>query len=125
MNVLLEKAYLAGAAVNPFRLCKFGADDDHVIQAAAVGDAIIGVIDQPRAASVAEDRVDVMTHGIADVLLGGTVTRGGLVTTDATGQGVAAAPAAGVNNSVVGRALRSGVTGDIIPVLIAVGQVQG
>lgn len=125
MNVLLNKAYLAGATLNPYRLVKFGADDDHVIQTAAVGDAIFGVIDIPGSAAAAEDRVDVMTHGIADVILGGTVTRGGLITTDATGQGVAAAPAAGVNNSVIGRAMISGVVGDIIPVLIATGQVQG
>ena len=57
--------------------------------------------------------------------LGGTVTRGNFVTTDASGFGAAAAPAAGTNNRVIGRALWSGVSGDIIPVLLSLTQFQG
>ncbi|MCA3226551.1 MAG: DUF2190 domain-containing protein, partial [Burkholderiales bacterium] len=33
--------------------------------------------------------------------------------------------AAGVNNNVIGVALQSGVSGDIIPVLISPGRIQG
>lgn len=121
----LTKSYLSGAAINPYRIVKMGADDDHVIQGAAVGDVLIGVIDQPLAASAAEDRVDVTHAGIADVEAGGAVTRGDYVTTDATGQGVAAAPGAGVNNGVVGIALRSAAAGDIFPVLLSPGRIQG
>ena len=43
----------------------------------------------------------------------------------ANGQGVTAAPAAGVNNRVIGIAIVSGVSGDIIPVLLSVSTLQG
>lgn len=125
MNRILSKSFLAGATINPFRIVKMGADDDHVIQGAAVGDVLIGVVDQPLAAAAAEDRVDVTMQGIADVEAGGTITRGAFVTTNATGQATAAAPGAGVNNGVVGIALKSAVSGDIIPVLIAPTRIQG
>ena len=42
-----------------------------------------------------------------------------------TGQGVTAAPGAGTNNRIVGWAVISGVIGDIIPVMIGPGSVQG
>lgn len=121
----LTKSYLAGAAINPFRIVKLGADDDHVIQGAAVADSLIGVIDQPLDAAAAEDRVDVTLAGIADVIAGGAVARGDYVTTDATGQAVAAAPGAGVNNGIVGKAMASAAAGDIFPVLLATGRIQG
>lgn len=125
MNRLLTKSYLAGGVINPYRIVKMGADDDHVIQGAAVADSLIGVIDQPLNATVAEDRVDVTLAGIADVVAGGAITRGDYVTTDATGQAVAAAPGAGVNNGIVGKALVSAAAGDIIPVLLNPGRIQG
>ena len=40
-------------------------------------------------------------------------------------KGVAAAPAAGVNAAVIGKAMASGVDGDIISVLLAPGRIQG
>lgn len=122
-NIGLTKAYAAGAAIGAYRIVKFGANDYEVIQGAAAADALIGVTTEIDAAT--GERVDVVHAGIADVKLGGTVTRGGLVTSDATGQGVAAAPAAGTNNGVIGRALVSGVSGDIIPVLVVPGSFQG
>ena len=67
----------------------------------------------------------VQLYGIAEVKLGGTVTRGGLITSDAGGDGVAAAPAAGTNSGVIGRSMASGVSGDIIPVMLAIGTHQG
>jgi len=38
---------------------------------------------------------------------------------------VTAAPAAGTNNQIVGKALTSGVNGDITPVLVARSMMQG
>ena len=119
----LTKSYTAGGAINPFRIVKFGSNDFEVVQGAAATDALVGVSTEIDAAS--GERVDVVQAGIADVKLGGSVTRGGLVTSDASGQGVAAAPAAGANNRVIGVALISGVSGDIIPVMISQGSVQG
>lgn len=66
-----------------------------------------------------------MTHGISRVKTGGAITRGGYVTTDAAGLGVAPAPAAGTNNNVIGIALKSASSGDIIPVLLSPGRIQG
>jgi hypothetical protein len=122
-NPLLNKQFVAETAINQFRIVKFGSTDDFVVQGAAVGDALIGICNF--IAPAAGERVDIILAGIGEVQLGGTVARGGLVTSNATGQGVAAAPAAGTNNNVIGRALMSGVSGDVIKVLVNPGSVQG
>ncbi|HMN55647.1 MAG TPA: DUF2190 domain-containing protein [Ottowia sp.] len=122
-NPLLTKSFVAEAAINTYRIVKFGTTDDAVIQGAAAADALIGVVES--VAPALGERCDVVLAGIAEVKLGGGVTRGGLVTSDGTGQGVAAAPAAGANNGVIGRALMSGVSGDVIPVLLSPGTTQG
>lgn len=67
----------------------------------------------------------VQVAGVARVKLGGTVNANDPITSDANGQGVAAAPGAGVNAYIVGIALEGGVSGDLIDVLIAPGRVQG
>lgn len=123
-KTILTENFEAGAAVNPYRFVKPGAADGKAIQAAAVGDAIMGVSDS-LGADAAGDRLDVHTEGVAQIELGGTVTRGDWLTSDADGKGVAAAPAAGVNNSVGGRVRVSGVAGDIVDFHLALGQIQG
>jgi hypothetical protein len=108
-------------------LVKPGANDYEVVPAVAATDLIIGVCIQPDAAGAPAvgDRVDVMWDGIADVKIGGTVTRGNEITANGTGQGVAAAPGAGTNNRIVGVALQSGVANDVIEVILSVGLKQG
>ena len=123
MNPTLTKTFAAEAAITRRRIVKFGAVDGEVLMGAAVGDAIFGVAAELDVAI--SGRVDVHVAGIAEVEFGGAVTRGDFLTTDATGQAVAAAPAAGVNNAVIGRAFVSGVAGDIGTVLLAPGQIQG
>lgn len=120
----LTKTYLAGAAVNPYRFIKMGAADETVVQAAAVSDPIIGASDSLGAAAT-NDRVDVIHTGIVSVKAGGTITRGNPVTSDASGQAVAAAPSAGANNYIGGLALASAVSGDLFPVLLSPGRIQG
>lgn len=119
----ITKAFTAGGAIPAFSIVKFGADDRTVVVGAAVGDSLLGVTTSVPAAT--GERVDVYLGGIAEVVLAGTVTRGGFITSNAAGAGVAAAPAAGTNNAVIGRALLSGVTGQVIPVLLAPAQIQG
>lgn len=117
------KSYKAEAAVEGNRIVKVGAADNQVLKGAAVGDALIGVsenLDTP-----INENCDVVLVGVADVRCGGAVARGDWLTSDANGKAVAAAPAAGVNNNVVGRALASGVLDDIIPVLLAQNRIQG
>lgn len=119
---LTVRTYTAGAAIAARRIVKFSADYT-VIQAAAATDAAVGVADL--AAVAAGDRVDVSREGIVPVEYGGTVTRGDLLTSDASGRAVTAAPAAGVNNRIIGIAEVSGVVGDIGSVLLSIGSTQG
>ena len=123
MNPMLIKNYTAEAAIAAYRIVKPGAADGGVLQAAAATESLMGVTGSVAPAS--GERVDVIKSGIAQIELGGTVTRGGFLTADANGKAVAAAPSAGVNNRIIGFAEVSGVSGDIIDVLLAPGVVQG
>lgn len=120
----LVKTYSAEGAISPCRIVKPGAADYGVLQAAAVSDKLFGVTG-PSFAIASGESVDIIHEGIVELQLGGTVTRGDQLTSDASGQGTTAAPAAGTNNRVIGIALVSGVSGDIIPVLLGPGSVQG
>lgn len=113
----------AGAAITKRRIVKPGSADYAVIQGAAATDFLLGVTTDVDAD--ADDRVDVIVSGVAEVEYGGAVTRGALLTADADGKAVVAAPAAGVNNRVIGIAVISGVSGDIGSVLISPHQIQG
>lgn len=123
-NQALVKAYKAGAQIAPFLIVKWDAVDFQVLPAAAATDKIAGV-SVPNVTAPSGQRVDVIKAGIAQVQLGGTVTRGDPITSNATGLGVTAAPAAGTNNRIVGYAEMSGVSGDIIPVLVNIDTIQG
>lgn len=122
-NVLLNKAGTAEAAINPYRIVKFGTADGNYVQSSAATDAHVGVCESVGPAL--GERLDVTKSGIADVEYGGAVTRGGPVTADANGKAVAAAPAAGSNVRIIGFAEVSAVAGDIGPMLIAPGVMQG
>lgn len=122
-NPDLPKTYNAEANVPPYTLVKFGANDFGVTPAAASTDQIVGVSTALNV--LANAPVDVYHEDIAYVKLGGTVARGNFVTSDVNGNGVAAAPAAGVNANVIGIARQSGVVGDVIEVLINIGRIQG
>lgn len=122
-NTLLNRNYTAGGAISPFRIVKPGSNDGEVVQAAAATDALMGVCESVGPAS--GERCDIVKAGIADVEFGGTVTRGGPVTSDANGKAVAAAPSAGSNVRIVGFAEVSAVSGDIGSILVAPGVMQG
>ncbi len=128
MNKGLTKGFNAGGAIVSYTLVKFGADDNTVVAAAAATDSILGavaLVAPPGSNAASGDRVDVQLEGIADIKAGGNVTRGDLLTSDASGFVVAAAPGAGVNNRIIGTALASAVANDIIPVLLTPGSIQG
>lgn len=122
-NALLTKNYTAEAAIAAYRIVKFGATDASVLQATGVNDKGIGV--QNEVAPALGERADVIRSGLAEVQYGGNVTRGDPLTSDANGKAVAAAPAAGVNNYIIGFAEVSGIADDIGQVLIAPGRIQG
>lgn len=122
-NQGLTKAFVAGAAINPNRLLKFGSDDRTLLQGAAAADLIFCVSDDVGCAS--GERVDAVLTEIATVEYGGTVTRGTQVISDSTGRAIAATAAAGTNVRTAGIALVSAVVGDKGPVLLAPGSFQG
>lgn len=122
-NPLLMKGFTAGGAINPYRIVRFSAAET-VVQAAAATESVIGV--NTDLSVVLNERVEVMTHGVAWVEAGAAIALGAPVASDASGRGVAAAPAAGVNNRIIGFALDAAVAaGDQIRVLLSPGQIQG
>ena len=122
-NISLARSFKAEAAIAAFTLVKLGSADGQVLQAAAVSDKLLGVTSDIAAAI--NERCDVILEGVADVLYGGTVTRGDLLTSDASGRATTAAPGAGTNNRIIGTALVSGVVGDIGQVMISQSMMQG
>jgi hypothetical protein len=123
-NILLARNFKAEAAVAANTIVKPSATTDgQVLPAAAVSDKLFGITTDIAAAT--GERCDVILEGVADVLYGGTVARGDLLTSDASGRAVTAAPGAGVNNRVIGTALVSGVVGDIGQIIISTGSIQG
>jgi hypothetical protein len=122
-NLILAKAFTAGAAIAPYRIVRL-ASADTVEQAAAVANALIGV--NTDLTIVSGERVEVMLQGIAWVEAGAAIAAGLPVTTDSVGRAVAAAPAAGVNNRIIGFAMEAALAaGDQIRVLLSPGSVQG
>lgn len=120
----LTKTFTAGAAIARRRLLKLSADGT-VIQATAAGDAIIGVSDMSADVAAAGDRVEVRLSGIAEVDVGGAITRGALITSDASGKAVAAAPAGGANNRTAGFGFVTYANGDIGDFLLTFASLQG
>lgn len=112
----MSVGYLAEAAVNRYRICKFGTGDKTVIQAAAATDKLIGVSCQIN--SGINDTCDVWRSGIRKVVYGGTVAKGDLLTADANGKAVATTTA---SDRIIGVAEISGVADDIGSVCISEG----
>lgn len=122
-NTLLNKNYTAEGAITARRIVKPGSADGTVAIAAAATDALMGVCESVGPAD--GERCDIIKVGIADVEFGGAVTRGGPLTSDASGRAIAAVPAAGANVRIIGFAEVSAVAGDIGQVLISPCVMQG
>lgn len=118
----LARTYVADAAIAKCRIVKITGQKT-CAQAAAVSDAVVGVADSLGAGS--GETLDVILDGVATVQYGGNVAVGALLTTDANGKAVTAAPAAGANNRIIGVALVAGVADDLGSVLIRQGMLQG
>ncbi|WP_454844888.1 DUF2190 domain-containing protein [Ralstonia thomasii] len=116
------KTYDAGAAIAPYTIVKFSADFT-VVPAAAATDNLIGVTTEVSAST--GDRVDVVHTEAPFVQLGGTVSAGQWLTSDANGHAVAAAPASGAVANVIGFARYGGVSGDVIEVVMTPAQLHG
>jgi len=120
------KNYVAEGAIAAYRIVMHGAADGQVLQATAATDLLIGAAVIPANQSVvANERVDVALDRFVPVEYGGTIAAGDPLTADASGKAVAAGPAAGTNNRIIGYAGVAGVAGDIVDVYIRPGQIQG
>lgn len=119
----LHRSYRAEATVEGFRIVKAGTADLTCIKATAATDLLLGTAESLD--KITGELVDVSVSPIAEVRLGGTVTRLQPLTSDANGKAVAAAPAVGTNNRIIGFAEVSGVLDDVITYLRAPGVLQG
>lgn len=124
MNPGLTKTYVAQGAIPARAIVKAGSADGTVAVATASTDAILGI--NERLAVADGDHVDIIHSGIAEVVAGGPIAYGDIVTAGNAGVAVTAAPAAGVNARVGGMALQSALAaGDIIDTLLTPTRVQG
>lgn len=124
MSARIIKTFVASGAIADKRLVKFGAADGVVVQASAASDLVIGASDAPGGVADGQ-RIDIVLFGLSEVEFGGAVTRGVQFVSDANGKAVAAAPAAGANANVGGRALATMAAGDIQPAMILPATIQG
>ncbi|HEX2957730.1 MAG TPA: hypothetical protein VHO70_12920 [Chitinispirillaceae bacterium] len=116
MNSVLVKKYTSGGVIAPYSFVKFGANRT-VVQAAAATDMVIGITGQLGAAEAGVE-VNITHIGIDDLKLAGNVNAGQHVMSNAAGLGVALVVAAGNYSGAI--ALDSGVSGDIIPVMVSI-----
>lgn len=111
------KPYVAEGAVGRHRIVKFGTAANGAVVSAAATDSLMGVSTDVDVA--ATGRLDVIKTGSAELILGGSVTKGAFVTSDANGAGVAAA----TGNRFIGIAEETGVSGDCIQITISHGKL--
>ena len=131
----LIKTLHAGEAIYPHRNVKFGASDELVLLNVASTVASIGVAKVPLGSDDpikfdlglapvykidSGDAVDIVLTELATVEYGGTITRGQWVVPGAGGKGFAIVPAASgaTVNHAIGRAMVSGVSGQVGVVLL-------
>ena len=111
-NLQLIPGLVAGAdqTNNQFCFMKMGSADFTVVITAAATDAPIGVLqDTP----LSGDSAGVAFSGITKIVLGGTVTRGDRVGTDANGHAVKYTEGTDTTSYISGIMLESGSSGDI------------
>lgn len=111
-NDTFIKTFTAPTAVPGYTIATLATGANAVETANAGTDALIGVTTSIGTQDNA--RCDVIMGGIVEVLIGGAVTKGDLLTTDASGHAVTAIS----TDRKLGIALATGVSGDIIPVFL-------
>jgi transcriptional regulator of nitric oxide reductase len=125
-NVVLDKGYIAGAALVQYRAVKIGADASKVIQVAALADQPIGVVQETAStADVTSGRVVNVRHmGISACRAAAALATAGIsVSADANGRVIASGatlnPRLGVLLST------AGALDDIVWVLLSIGASSG
>lgn len=113
------RSYVCSAAIAPFLIVKFSdaANSSKIAAAAAATDPLWGVSDAM--GGVQDGPCDVILSGLGEVTLGGTVSAGDPLTSDADGKAVKCVGAAGEVRRIVGFAEQPGVAGDRIQARIS------
>ena len=112
----IYKNFEAEGEIGPYVIVTHGTADYAVKAATGATVALVGTTDE--LGKLSNGRVDVCPGGIPEVALGGTVAAGDPLTSDASGKAVKATAA---GNRILGFALVSGASGDIIPYQYSLG----
>ena len=112
----IYKNFEAEGEIGPYVFVTHGTADYAVKAATGATVALVGTTDE--LGKLSNGRVDVCTGGIPEVALGGPVAAGDPLTSDASGKAVKATAA---GNRILGFALVSGASGDIIPYQYSLG----
>ena len=112
----IYKNFEAEGEIGPYVIVTHGTADYAVKAATGATVALVGTTDE--LGKLSNGRVDVCTGGTPEVALGGTVAAGDPLTSDASGKAVKATAA---GNRILGFALVSGASGDIIPYQYSLG----
>ena len=112
----IYKNFEAEGEIGPYVIVTHGTADYAVKAATGATVALVGTTDE--LGKLSNGRVDVCTGGIPEVALGGTVAAGDPLTSDASGKAVKATAA---GNRILGFALVTGASGDIIPYQYSLG----
>ena len=112
----IYKNFEAEGEIGPYVIVTHGTADYAVKAATGATVALVGTTDE--LGKLSNGRVDVCTGGIPEVALGGTVAAGDPLTSDASGKAVKATAA---GNRILGFALVSGASGEIIPYQYSLG----
>ena len=117
------KPFVAGAAIRGNRIVAFHSSKQTAIEGASNSAALIGVSTSTGAAPGGV--VDVVQAGPAEVVAGGILARGALVTSDDQGRAVAlpAPGASAVTVKTIGQVQSAAVENDIVPINVVPGLV--
>ena len=115
------RSYEASAVIAACRIVRFSdiAASSKVATSSAATQPLIGTTGKIGASAIGQ-MVDVNRAGLNPVQLGGTVSAGDWLTSDANGKAIATTTA---GNQVIGRAEQPGVADDIIDYFAAPGQI--
>jgi hypothetical protein len=121
-NPELSIERVAEATITEGLILKQGTAGLQVLPAAAATDKLIGVSEHDAATGTG---ARMQVGGRAKLKAGGTIAAGDLLTSNASGQAITAAPATGVNNRIIGYALEAAVSGDFFSGMIFPSEKQG
>lgn len=112
----LIKTFYADGTLAGRKLVTFGTGKLKVKEANAASEPLIGITTQ--IGSQSNGRVDVIFSGITEATAGGAISKGAVLTSDASGHVVTASQAA---DRIIGIALEDAVANDFVSILIAQG----